>query len=384
MTNTSSTSEVEEHEEEVIIPSVNLQAGTTQADTQEETLQLESSDIEDTGIKKVDTQEDQNTGPTEVQNKGDADERAVPDLIGSQIEEDDTTPENDGDDYISNDQDPAMQDNQTSKAFQDDNYHTAIGDDLDDTVQFGNPVTQPFLSRSVRVPTTEVGCLSFTQMFQDYSQEYPSPSQADAFLQIQEMVQKLDVYLNRYPVQYINYITSDSKFVAFVNHAIQFALYLTAYPNIWAVLSILLETQDVNTSYVQVMHDYYNECYNTKTQEYMTGLEQAAERSKNNMCNNTPEGVSANIRQQVCNPQMQSTDQYDVDAENHTQVLYHAHFNDVLTHYPTWSTDTNDMENTNKVQYRENRQDILNAWQTDTPVKTPDNKQVLDNIEAYT
>ena len=35
------------------------------------------------------------------------------------------------------------------------------------------------------------------------------------------------------------------------------------------------------------------------------------------------------------------------------------------------------------MQYNENRQDILNAWQKDTPVKTPDNRQVLDNIEAY-
>ena len=171
-TNTSPTSEVEEQEEEVIILSVNLQAGTTQADTQEETLQLESSEIEDTNIKKIDTQEDQITGPTEVQNTGDTDERDVPELIDSQTEKDSTTPEN-NDDYISDDQDPTMQDNQTFKTSQDDNYCTAIGDDdLDDTVQFGNPVTQPILSRSVRVPTTEVGCLSFTQMFQDYLHEY--------------------------------------------------------------------------------------------------------------------------------------------------------------------------------------------------------------------
>ena len=80
---------------------------------------------------------------------------------------------------------------------------------------------------------------------------------------------------------------------------------------------------------------------------------------------------------------MHSTDQHDVNAENHTQVPYHACFNDLLTEYPAWSTDTNDIENTNKVQYREKRQDILNAWQTDTPVKTPDNRQALDNIEAY-
>ena len=50
-------------------------------------------------------------------------------------------------------------------------------------------------------------------------------------------------------------MTSDIKFVAFINHAIQLALDLNIYPNIWAVLLILLETQDVNASYVQTMHD---------------------------------------------------------------------------------------------------------------------------------
>ena len=92
-------------------------------------------------------------------------------------------------------------------------------------------------------------------------------------------------------------MTSNSEFVAFVNHAIQMALNLTAHPNIWAVLSNVLETQDVNTSYVQVMHDYYNESYNTKTEEYMIELEQAAEKSKHNMYNN-----SAYIQQPVHDP----------------------------------------------------------------------------------
>ena len=276
-----------------------------------------------------------------------------------------------------------MPDDQTSKTSQEDNYCTAIDDDdLDNTVQFGNPVTQPFLSRSVRVPTTEVGCLSFTQMFQGYLHEYPPPSQADAHDQIQQMAQRLDMYLNRYPAQYINCMTSDSEFVAFVNHAIQLALDLTVYPTIWAVLLILLETQDVNTSYIQIMHDYYNECYNTKMEEYMIQLEQAAERSKNNMYNITLDGVSAYTQQQVCNPQMQLTDQQDVNAENHAQVPYHAHFNDILTEYPASSAGTNNIENTNQAQYTENRQDILNAWQKDTPMKTPDNRQVLDNTEA--
>ena len=52
LTNTSPTSDLEEQDEEVIIPSIKPQAGITQADTQEETLQLESLETEDTGVKK--------------------------------------------------------------------------------------------------------------------------------------------------------------------------------------------------------------------------------------------------------------------------------------------------------------------------------------------
>ena len=104
-------------------------------------------------------------------------------------------------------------------------------------------------------------------MLQDYLQAHPPPSQADAYLQIQGMAQWLDMYLNKYLAQYMNCMTSDSEFIAFVNHAIQLALDLTTYPNIWALLLILFETQDVNTSYVRVMHNYYYQCYNTRTEE---------------------------------------------------------------------------------------------------------------------
>ena len=121
----------------------------------------------------------------------------------------------------------------------------------------------------------------------------------------------------------------------------------------------------------------------TLTKEYMVALEKAAEQSKNNMYNNTLDGVSAYVQQPVCDPPVQLPDQHDANAENCTQLLYNAHFNDILTEYPAWSTDTNDRENTNEVQYRSKRQDILIAWQKDTPVKTPDNRQVLDNLEVY-
>ena len=115
----------------------------------------------------------------------------------------------------------------------------------------------------------------------------------------------------------------------------------------------------------------------------MVALEKAAEQLKNNTYNTTLDGVSAYVQQPVCNSPVQSTDQHDANAENHTQLPYNAHFNDIWTEYPACSTDTNDIENTNEVQYRSNRQDILTACQKDTPVKMPDIRQVLDNLEAY-
>ena len=77
------------------------------------------------------------------------------------------------------------------------------------------------------------------------------------------------------------------------------------------------------------------------------------------------------------------SDQHEANAENCTQLPYHACFNDILTEYPAWSTDANDIENTNQDQYRSDRQEILTAWQKDTPIKTSDNRHVLDNLEAY-
>ena len=114
-----------------------------------------------------------------------------------------------------------------------------------------------------------------------------------------------------------------------------------------------------------------------RTQEYMVLIEKAAEQSKNNMYNNTLDGVSAYIQQSVCNSPVPVCDQLETNAENHTQLPYHAHFNDILTEYHAWSTDANDIENTNPDQYRSDRQEILTAWQKDTPIKTSDNRQVL-------
>ena len=40
-------------------------------------------------------------------------------------------------------------------------------------------------------------------MLQDYLQAYPPPTHVDAYSQIQGMAQRLEVYLGKYPAQYM-------------------------------------------------------------------------------------------------------------------------------------------------------------------------------------
>ena len=213
-TNTSPVSSSDEQQVEMKTTSTGQKPVVLQAGLQENTLQLESPEIEDTGVKQAD--------PTNVQTQ-DFEENDKPveiDTSKQQAQIADTDSQVDDEQ-----QEPDIPEDQMSRASQDNNYQTTIDEDeQDDTIQFANLVTQPFLSRSVRVPIIEVSCLSFTQIMQDYLRAYPPPSHADAYLQIQQMAQWLDVYLRKYPAQYINCMTSDSEFVSFLNHIIQLAL----------------------------------------------------------------------------------------------------------------------------------------------------------------
>ena len=301
---------MDEQQVKIKTTSTGLQLVDTHAELQDNTLQPESPEMEDTGIEQVD--------PINVQTQDIEENAKLAEVDISELQAQVTNTDSQVDEEQ---QEPGIPEDQTSQASQDDNYQNAMDDDeQDDTIQFSNPVIQSFLSRSVRVPIIEVGCLSFTQMLQEYLRAYPPPSHVDAYLQIQQMAQWLDVYLSKYPAQYINCMTSDSEFIAFVNHTIQLVLDLMVYPNIWAVLLILLETQDVNASYMQTMLDYYNQCYHMRRHSYMVLIEKAAEQSKNNMYNNTLDGVSAYVQQSVCNSPVVVSDQHEADAENCTQL----------------------------------------------------------------
>ena len=89
-TNTSPVSNPGEQEEEIMIPNTKPQARITPAETQEETLQSESLEIEDTGIKWVSSMQDQDSKSLQAQNIGEIEVLDTQDTSDTQIPDDGT------------------------------------------------------------------------------------------------------------------------------------------------------------------------------------------------------------------------------------------------------------------------------------------------------
>ena len=101
-------------------------------------------------------------------------------------------------------------------------------------------------------------------MFQDVKQD------------VEQMISRLDVYLIIFPRQHIYCLSPDNEFVTIVNYTIQLHVDLNVFPNIWAVLSILLESQHGNALYTQTIQQCYKQCYKDRTKDYMWELEMAS------------------------------------------------------------------------------------------------------------
>ena len=150
--NTSPIQNLDEQEQEITTIGTGQKARITQAEMQEEALQLESLETEDTGMKQVDPTQGQDSESVQAQNMEENEVPDAEDTSDMQVQDDNTDSQVNGEHP-----DTDIPDDQTLTAMQEDNYQTAIDDNKqDDTIQFGNPVTQLFLSRSISVPITEV------------------------------------------------------------------------------------------------------------------------------------------------------------------------------------------------------------------------------------
>ena len=144
-------------------------------------------------------------------------------------------------------------------------FNMAIDDTSEDpTIVMGKPVTTAFVSDYVLVPTEKVGCLQVASQLQEFLNHFPPQSKEKAFEQIYQILQVLDAYLTDNLQQNRYRMSPDSEYILLIMYATKLEIDLCNFLAIWAVLSILLDTQSNELQYIknlqQVVDDYYDKC----------------------------------------------------------------------------------------------------------------------------
>ena len=139
-------------------------------------------------------------------------------------------------------------------------------------LSMGKPVTTAFISGDVRVPTEKVGCLQVTSQLQEFLNHFPPQSKEKAFEQIYQILQVLDAYLINNLQQHPNCMSPDSEYVSLIMYTTKLEIDLCNFPAIWAVLSILLDTQGNGLQYVKNLQQVVNDYYNKPPTEVMSKL----------------------------------------------------------------------------------------------------------------
>ena len=78
-------------------------------------------------------------------------------------------------------------------------------------------------------------------------------------------------------------MSSENEYITLLQHAICLHIDLTMFPTLWAVLSILLDTQDGKCKYVKCLQEEYNNYYEDKSTRYMLKLEKQLAELQNRM-----------------------------------------------------------------------------------------------------
>ena len=157
--------------------------------------------------------------------------------------------------------------------LEDKQFNTAIDDTTDDPmIVMGKPLTTPFVSSNVCIPTEKVGCLQVTNQLREFLNHFPPESKEKAFEQIYEILQVKKSYLIDNP-QHIHCMSPDNEYVSLITYAITIEIDLCNFPAIWTVLSILLDTQSNTLQHVKSLQQVMNNYYNKHPMDVMSRLE---------------------------------------------------------------------------------------------------------------
>ena len=277
-------------------------------------------------------------------------------------------------------QDPMEQDTVAcnTDVFHDDYDCTAIDIIADGTtIQLEKPVTELFPTDDVTILNEKVGCIFVTIHLQQFLEEYPPPSDKQAFLDICHMLSLLDKYLYDNPKQHSYCMSPDNEYVALLKYAIHLNIDISTFPTVWAVLSILPDTQDGNLEYVKLLQEEYNRYYEHRCRKYMEKLEEKSIATQNHMYDSVTHDFDR-VSDYCLNgsiPLHRQKDEQPQAANSAENAIKHDAI-DILTEYPPWSMETYDICDDDEVIYDRNRKEIQDELYKD-------NKPYIDNIDAY-
>ena len=198
------------------------------------------------------------------------------------------------------------------------------------------------------------------------------------------MLSLLDKYLYNNPKQHTHCMSSDNEYVTLLKYAICLNIDLSMFPTLWAVLSILLDTQDGNLEYVKLLQEEYNTYYADKSRKYMVNLETKLVEIENHMHDSFTQDFDrvSDFNDNGLTP-LQGQQDEQPEGVNRAENAIDNDVVDIMTLYPPWSMNTNDRCDNNQVASNRNRQEIQDELYEDMPVKTESNKPHIDNIDAY-
>ena len=160
---------------------------------------------------------------------------------------------------------------------EDEQFNTAIDDTSEDLmIVMGKPLTTAFVSANICIPTEKVGCLQVTNQLREFLNHFPPESREKAFEQIYEILQVLDAYLIDNPQQHIHCMSPDNEYISLIMYAVAIEIDLCNFLAIWAVLSILLDTQSNTLQHVKSLQQVMNNYYDKHPMDVMSRLEHQA------------------------------------------------------------------------------------------------------------
>ena len=229
----------------------------------------------------------------------------------------------------------------------------------------------------------KVSCILVTSHLQQFLEDYPPSSDKQAFLDVYLMLSLLDKYLYNNPKQHTHCMSSDNEFVTLLKYAIHLNIDLSMFLTLWAVLSILLDTQDGKHEYIKLLQEEYNTYYTDISRKYMVNLEKKSVEIQNHMHDSVTQNFDrvSDLNDNGLNP-LQGQQDEQLEGVN---IPGNAIDDDVvdMTLYPPWSPDTNDRCDINQIANDRGRKEIQDELCKDTPVKTEINKPYINNIDAY-